>query len=116
MWLGEAVWLTLAVAGVAVVAQAFGVVFTVLRYVGAAYLLFLAWKMWSAPAALADDGLPAGQRPWRMFAAGLLVTLARGGSLAEAVAEGCRCGGAAARSPGWPPMTESAQAERKEGP
>jgi len=50
------------------------------------------------------------------FAAGLLVTLARGGSLADAVAEGCRCGAAAARSPGWPALTESAQAERKEGP
>jgi sugar/nucleoside kinase (ribokinase family) len=36
------------------------------------------------------------------FAAGLLVTLARGGSLAEAVVAGCRCGAAAARSPGWP--------------
>jgi threonine/homoserine/homoserine lactone efflux protein len=75
MWLGEAVWLTLAVAGLAVVAQAFGLVFAALRYLGAAYLLFLAWKMWSAPTALPDQGLPAGQRPWRMFAAGLLVTL-----------------------------------------
>jgi ribokinase len=50
------------------------------------------------------------------FAAGLLVALARGGTLAEALAEGCRCGAAAARSPGWPSVTESAQAERKEGP
>jgi len=48
------------------------------------------------------------------FAAGLLVTLARGGTLAQAVAEGCRCGAAAARSPGWPTVRESAQAERKE--
>ena len=75
MWLGEAVWLTLAVAGLAVVAQTFGLVFVALRYLGAAYLLFLAWKMWSAPTALPDQGLPAGQRPWRMFAAGLLVAL-----------------------------------------
>jgi len=36
------------------------------------------------------------------FAAGLLVTLARGGTLAEALREGCRCGAEAARSPGWP--------------
>lgn len=36
------------------------------------------------------------------FAAGALVALARGGTLAEALAEGCRCGAAAARSPGWP--------------
>ena len=42
MWLGEAVWLTLAVLGLAVLAQTFAAVFTVLRYLGAAYLLFLA--------------------------------------------------------------------------
>jgi ribokinase len=36
------------------------------------------------------------------FAAGLLVSLARGVKLAEALAEGCRCGAAAAGSPGWP--------------
>lgn len=52
------------------------------------------------------------------FAAGLLVTLSRGGTLAEALTEGCRCGAAAARSPGWPSMRESAGAEqrRKERP
>lgn len=52
------------------------------------------------------------------FAAGLLVTLARGGSLADAVGEGCRCGAAAARSPGWPSVRESSDADvrRKEEP
>lgn len=75
MWLGEALWLTLAVAGLALLAQTFGAVFTALKYLGAAYLLFLAWRMWRAPAELADGALPAGRRPWRMFAAGLLVTL-----------------------------------------
>jgi threonine/homoserine/homoserine lactone efflux protein len=76
MWLGEAVWLTLAVLGLAVLAQTFAAVFTVLRYLGAAYLLFLAWSMWRAPAELPEDAAPSGsQRPWRMFAAGLLVTL-----------------------------------------
>jgi len=51
------------------------------------------------------------------FAAALLVTLAGGGSLAQALAEGCRCGASAARSPGWPAVRESSQAEalRKEG-
>jgi sugar/nucleoside kinase (ribokinase family) len=36
------------------------------------------------------------------FAAGLLVALARGATLAEALAAGCRCGAEAARAPGWP--------------
>jgi sugar/nucleoside kinase (ribokinase family) len=36
------------------------------------------------------------------FAAALLVTLAGSGTLAEALAEGCRCGASAVRPPGWP--------------
>jgi ribokinase len=50
------------------------------------------------------------------FAAALLVTLAGGGTLARALEEGCRCGAAAARSPGWPAMRESPESEelRKE--
>jgi sugar/nucleoside kinase (ribokinase family) len=50
------------------------------------------------------------------FAAALLVTLAGGGSLADALAEGCRCGAAAARSPGWPSVRESPESKehRKE--
>src|SRR3546814_7099376 len=47
MWFGEALWLTFAVTGLSVVAQTFGMVFTALQFLGAAYLLFLAWKMWT---------------------------------------------------------------------
>ncbi|MFL9984111.1 LysE family translocator [Paraburkholderia sediminicola] len=75
MWLGEALWLTCAVAGLAVIARSFGMVFIALKFVGVAYLLFLAWKMWRAPADVQGSDLPSGQSPWRMFMAGLLVTL-----------------------------------------
>jgi len=75
MWLGEAVWLTCAVAGLAVLAHTFGMVFIALKFIGVAYLLFLAWKMWFAPADVEKGTLPRGQSPWRMFAAGLMVTL-----------------------------------------
>ncbi|MFL9990990.1 LysE family translocator [Paraburkholderia sediminicola] len=75
MWLGEALWLTCAVAGLAMIARSFGMVFIVLKFVGVAYLLFLAWKMWRAPADVQGSDLPSGQSPWRMFVAGLLVTL-----------------------------------------
>jgi len=47
------------------------------------------------------------------FAAGLLVSLARGAPLADALVEGCRCGASAAAAPGWPPVRESADAERR---
>lgn len=75
VWLGEALWLTLTVAGLAVVARTFGTVFVVARYAGAAYLLFLAWRMWTAPAGRAADLPRAARRPWRMFGAGLLVSI-----------------------------------------
>jgi threonine/homoserine/homoserine lactone efflux protein len=75
MWLGEALWLGCAVAGLAVVARTLGIVFIALKFVGAAYLLFLAWKMWFAPTQVPDGELPSGQSPWRMFGAGLTITL-----------------------------------------
>ena len=35
--------------GLAALASAFAGVFVVIRYAGAAYLLYLAWKLWTAP-------------------------------------------------------------------
>ena len=75
MWLGEALWLTCAVAGLAVVARTLDMVFVAIKFIGVAYLLYLAWKMWFAPTQVSKDELPAGQSPWRLFGAGLAVTL-----------------------------------------
>jgi len=75
MWIGEAIWLTLAVAGLAVVAQAFALLFVLIKFAGIAYLLWLAWTMWTADAEIAGDRMPAGQRPWRMFLTGMAITL-----------------------------------------
>ncbi|MEM9249938.1 MAG: LysE family translocator [Pseudomonadota bacterium] len=74
MWIGEGIWLTCAVLGLsALAAQASGV-FLVLKWLGIAYLLWLAWGMWHAdPTAKAD--LPKGRSGWGMFGAGLAVTL-----------------------------------------
>jgi threonine/homoserine/homoserine lactone efflux protein len=68
MWIGEIVWL-------AVIARTFALVFTVLKFAGVAYLLFLAWKMWFAPAGGEAGHLPSGQSPLRMFLAGLTVSI-----------------------------------------
>ena len=75
MWLGEVLWLTAAVAGLAVLAETFQHLFLALKIVGICYLLWLAWSMWTAPTDVGGQTLPRDQRPWRMFAAGLLVTL-----------------------------------------
>src|SRR5262245_32608691 len=52
--LGDVVWLTFAVLGLVVLAQTFAAVFLVIKYLGAAYLLYLAWKLWTAPVATGD--------------------------------------------------------------
>lgn len=75
MWIGEALWLTLAVAGLSVFARTFSTGLLVLKLAGVGYLLFLAWKMWSAPAEAGAGDLPQARSPWRMFVAGMLVTL-----------------------------------------
>jgi threonine/homoserine/homoserine lactone efflux protein len=75
MWIGEAIWLSLAVFGLAYVAQTFHFAFTVLKWAGVAYLAFLAWKMWTAPAAVAEGELPKADAPLKLFFAGMAVTL-----------------------------------------
>jgi len=42
MWIGEAIWLTVAVTGLAVVANTFAALFIVMKFAGVGYLLFLA--------------------------------------------------------------------------
>ena len=74
MWIGEALWLVAAVLGLGVLAQSLGVAFAVIKYAGIGYLLFLAWKMWTAPVA-ADGVLPEGRGALRMFLTGLAVTI-----------------------------------------
>lgn len=75
MWIGEAVWLTMAVFGLAFVAQSFHAAFVVLKWAGVAYLAWLAWAMWTAPVVLHSAEMPRTRRPWRLFAAGMAVTL-----------------------------------------
>lgn len=74
---GDVVWLTFAVAGLAVLAETFAGVFALLKYAGAAYLLWLAWKLWTTPATAAE--VPAGEvgreRPARLFLGGLALTM-----------------------------------------
>ena len=75
MWVGEAIWLSLAVFGLAYVAQTFHLAFVILKWAGVAYLAWLAWKMWTAPAEFGEGDLPKADAPMRMFFAGMAVTL-----------------------------------------
>ena len=75
MMLGDVVWLSMAVFGLAVIAHSFASIFVAVRYAGAAYLLYLAWRMWTAPAGSLHLPAPAGERAGRLFLGGLAVTL-----------------------------------------
>ena len=70
---------TLAVAlGLAAVFATSATAFTVLKLLGAAYLLYLAWGAWRAPAMLvaSDAGAPTHPPPWpRLMARGVVMNL-----------------------------------------
>jgi threonine/homoserine/homoserine lactone efflux protein len=75
MWVGEAVWLSLAVLGLAAIAESFHYLFVAIKWIGVAYLLYLAWKMWTAPVDTEGEALPEASSAGKLFFAGLTVTL-----------------------------------------
>lgn len=75
MWIGEAIWLSLAVFGLAYIAQTFHMAFVAVKWAGIAYLVYLAWKMWTAPVTVQDGELPREDSAFRLFLTGMAVTL-----------------------------------------
>jgi len=75
MWIGEAIWLSCAVFGLAFIAETFHLAFLVIKFLGVAYLLWLAWKMWAAPVAMHADEIPQAGSRWKLFLTGIAVTL-----------------------------------------
>src|SRR6185503_19468262 len=74
---GDLTWFAIAATGLAALARTAAAVFVVIKWAGVAYLLYLAWKLWTAPAervavAAEDDR----QHGWRAFVASLMLTLA----------------------------------------
>jgi threonine/homoserine/homoserine lactone efflux protein len=73
---GDLVWFALAATALHALAQTFAVLFIVIRYAGAAYLLYLAWKLWTAPPAARDIAAESrAERPLRLFLGALSLTL-----------------------------------------
>lgn len=76
MSVGDVVWLGFAIGGLAVVVQAFHEVLVVIKFAGAAYLLYLAWKLWTAPAKAPDiASVDRRESRTKLFLGGLAVTL-----------------------------------------
>jgi threonine/homoserine/homoserine lactone efflux protein len=75
MWIGEALWLVAAVLGLGFIAEQFYLAFSMIKYLGVAYLLYLAWKMWTAPVDIAAQELPRARSPHKMFMTGMALTI-----------------------------------------
>jgi len=73
---GDLIWFALAATTLHALAQTFAVLFVGIRFAGAAYLLYLAWKLWTTPAVAGNVAAESRtERPLRLFLGGLSLTL-----------------------------------------
>jgi threonine/homoserine/homoserine lactone efflux protein len=74
---GDFVWFAIAATGLAALAKTAATLFIAIKWAGVAYLLYLAWKLWTAPAErVAVSDQDDSQHGWRAFVASLMLTLA----------------------------------------
>ena len=74
---GDLCWFGIAATGLAALARTAETLFVAIKWAGVAYLLFLAWKLWTAPAASVEvKDEDERQHGWHAFAASLMLTLA----------------------------------------
>jgi threonine/homoserine/homoserine lactone efflux protein len=73
---GDLTWFAIAATGLAALARTAATVFVVIKWAGVAYLLYLAWKLWTAPAERVAVQEDRRQHGWRAFVASLMLTLA----------------------------------------
>jgi threonine/homoserine/homoserine lactone efflux protein len=77
MMIGDLTWFAIAATGLAALAKTAATLFVAIKWAGVAYLLYLAWKLWTAPAervAIENDN--AKRHGWQAFFGGLALTLA----------------------------------------
>lgn len=71
MVIGNSCWLLAAIAGLAALASHYAALFAIVKWVGVAYLLFVAWRMWNTPT---DPTPRADASPVRGLLSGALLT------------------------------------------
>jgi len=73
---GDAIWFTFAATGLAMLAQTAYTVFLVVKYAGVVYLLYLAYRLWTAPAKpMNASGDVSRERPYQLFLGTLALTM-----------------------------------------
>ncbi len=74
---GDLIWFVFAATGLAAIAQTAHVLFVAIKYAGAAYLLYLAYRLWTTPPQPAQaQELDGGGKPSQLFLGSLTLTLA----------------------------------------
>jgi len=74
---GDLVWFAIAATGLAALARTAATLFVAIKWAGVAYLLYLAYKLWTAPANRVEvDSPDRRQHGWHAFLASLMLTLA----------------------------------------
>jgi len=73
--LGDMIYLTAVILGLAFVAQTFTEIFVVIKIAGALYLAYIAWKLWTAGLLSTDVTAKKSTSAGMSFLSGLLVTL-----------------------------------------
>lgn len=73
--LGDIVYLSVAVAGLAAIAQIFAGAFLVIKVLGGVYLIYLAYKFWTSKAGLTRVDDVKNRKSLKAFLAGFAVTL-----------------------------------------
>lgn len=75
MAISDIIYLILATFGLSAIAENYGVLFTVIRFSGAAYLLYLGWKMWTADVDTHLEKAKADSKSWiNGFIQGFLIS------------------------------------------
>ena len=73
---GDLIWFTLAATGMAMLAKTAHLLFLGIKYAGAGYLLYLAYRLWtSPPQAVNDSDAPPQENRAKLFLSSLTLTL-----------------------------------------
>jgi threonine/homoserine/homoserine lactone efflux protein len=74
---GDLVWFAIAATGLAALARTAATLFVTIKWAGVAYLLYLAYRLWTAPARQVEvESTDRRQHGWSAFLASLMLTLA----------------------------------------
>ena len=72
---GDLVWFALAATGLAALARTAATLFIAIKWIGVAYLLYLAYKLWTAPPERVEVKADDRAHGWRAFMASFTLTL-----------------------------------------